>query len=88
MALAVLSGVSCEQIRLGDQSSNRRSLRSQMPKYFSSKDRLEVGDMQQFRATFEPVDTTNGTGKVRIEGSDDVLSLKLSDPRPRFRHIS
>lgn len=74
-------GTSCRQIKLGDEKITEPMVVDEPEaEVLSSKDNLEVGDMRQFRGTFEAVDTTNGTCKVRIEGGDDVLRGKITDP--------
>ena len=74
-------GSSCREIKVGNESVTEPAVMDEPEaEVLSSKEKLEVGDMRQFRATFDAVDTITGTCKLRVDGSDLVVRGKITDP--------
>lgn len=74
-------GTSCRQIKFGNERVTDAAVVDEPEaEALASKEKLEVGDTRQFRGTFEGVDTTNGVCKIKIDGGEDVLRGKITDP--------
>jgi hypothetical protein len=79
--LAKPIGSSCREIDVGDATVAEPAVIDEAEaEVLTSKEKLQVREMQQFRGVMEAVDTINGSCKIRIEGSDEVLRGKITDP--------
>jgi hypothetical protein len=73
-------GSTCHEISLGSEDSSPAKIGEAEAQALTSKEELSVDDSREFKGVFEGVDTTNGTCKFRIDGSEGDVSGKITDP--------